>query len=177
MALTSSFSSAVAMDDTETTPVGGTSGKTRTINKNIQTQLADGSGAGQADAVLQRTIALNAGNSYEATLNLFDGLLKDEFGNTFEIDECKGVFFNVTTTAALANCEVFADQAVPADEFKGPLNNVVGDGITIEAANALSVSNGQAGGWTVDATNKQLVFVNNNATDTNIDVVISGVLK
>jgi len=165
------------MDDTESTPVGGDSGKTRVINKNIQTQLADGSGAGQADAVFQKTVALNAGNSYEATINIFDGSLVDEFGNTFEIDECKGVFFNVTTTAALANCEVFADQAAPANEFKGPLNDVTGDGLTIEAANALSVSNGQAGGWTVDATHKLLVFVNNNSTDTNIDVVISGVLK
>jgi len=137
--------------------------------------MAEGTGAGQANLTFQTTVALNAGNSYISTLNVFDGTLKDEFGVDFKIKEIKAIYFEVTSTAATANCDVLADQAAPADEFKGPLKDVTGDAITIEPTQAMNVVNSQAGGWTVDATHKLLVFENTQTTDTNIDVFIVGV--
>lgn len=177
MALTTTISSSATQDDSQATAIGGANGKTSAINTSTTITMAEGTGAGQADLTLQKTITLNAGNSYEDNINIFDGTEEDEFGVVFNIKEVKAIYFEVISdpVVALANCEVFADQAAPSNEFKGPLNDVTGDGLTIEAAQAMNVVNSQLGGWTVDATHKFLVFVNANSTDTTINVFIIGV--
>jgi hypothetical protein len=176
MALTVTFSSATTQNDQQATDLGGATGKTSDVNEDVQITLNEGTGAAEANITLQDTITLNAGNSYEVALDIFAGALVDEFGVTFNIKELKGIFIEVTTATALANAEVFADQSTPADEFKGPLNDVAGDGLTIETGQSSAFTNSGAGGWTVDATHKFLVFRNNNTTDTTINILIAGVL-
>ena len=175
MALTTTFSSATTQNDQQATDLGGATGKTSDVNESVQITLNEGTAAGEADITFQDTITLNAGNSYEVALDIFAGVLVNDFGDTFNIKELKGVFFEVTTSTALANCEVFADQAAPANEFKGPLNDVAGDGLTLETGQSSSFTNSGTGGWTVDATHKFLVLKNNNTTDTTINILLAGV--
>lgn len=128
MALTTTISSSATQDDSQATAIGGANGKTSAINTSTTITMAEGTGAGQADLTLQKTITLNAGNSYEDNINIFDGTEEDEFGVVFNIKEVKAIYFEVISdpVVALANCEVFADQAAPSNEFKGPLNDVTG---------------------------------------------------
>jgi len=176
MSLSVSFNKVVTQNDSQSTALGGAGGKTSAINKNVQTTLTEGTGAGNADITLQTQVTLNATNSYEATLDLFAGSLVDEFGTAFQIKEVKGLYFETITTGSVnADCEVFADQTIPANEFKGPINDVAGSGYVIPALEGVAMSKGEAGGWTVDATHKLLTFRNNNSTDTVINVMIAGV--
>ena len=175
MALTTTFSSATTQNDQQSTPLGGATGKTSDVNESVDITLNEGTASGEANLTHQQTITLNAGNSYEVALDIFAGSLVNDFGATFNVKELKGVFFEVTTATALANCEVFADQDTPANEFKGPLNDVTGDGLTLETGQGSSFTNSGTGGWPVDATHKFLVFKNNNTTDTTINVMLVGV--
>ncbi len=176
MPLTATFGSQATQNDQQATDLGGATGKTSDINKSVAITLNEGTGAGEANITFQDSLTLAVGNSYEIALDIFAGALVDEFGVTFNIKEVKGIYIENTSGAALADVEVFADQSAPANEFKGPLNDVTGDGLTIEAGQAISVTNSASGGWLVDATHKFLVFRNNGTTDTTIDILIAGVL-
>jgi len=73
MPLSASFSSGATQNDQQATALGGATGKTSSLNTASQITLTEGTGAGNANITLQKTITLNAGNSYTEVLDIFAG--------------------------------------------------------------------------------------------------------
>ena len=140
---------------------------TSSLAYSVQTDLATGTGAGQADLRWSDTRTLSA----SATENLdLAGVLTNAFGTVLTVARIKAVYFR----AAAANTN---DVQVTRPASNGvPLFMAVSDGIAIPPGGWFSWGAPTAAGVVVTPSTGDLITVTNSAGSTSVtyDVIIIG---